>query len=143
MQKEILAPAAALICWTIVVLFWALISRFSGFKLAEIDLSKIPAGSRGQDLEGKIADKIMWKSHNYTHLVEQPTLFYPTIIILALTGASAIDLVLAWTYFGLRIVHTIWQATVNIVQIRGTIFALSTLCLAALAVRALLAALGI
>jgi len=142
MQTQMLTPAAALVCWTIVVLFWTLITRTSGFKLAGIDVNSIPAGFRGQDLEGKVPDEIMWKSHNYTHLTEQPTIFYPAVIILALAGGTTLDLVLAWVYVGLRVVHSIWQGTVNVVSVRGGLFALMTLCLAVLAVRALLATLA-
>lgn len=142
MQTQMLVPAAVLVCWTIVVLFWTLITRMSGFKIAGIDINTVPRGARGQDLEGKVPDEIMWKSHNYTHLTEQPTIYYPAVIILALAGATMLDLALAWTYVVLRVVHSIWQATVNVVAVRGGLFALMTLCLAILAVRALLAALG-
>ena len=51
-------------------------------------------------------------------------------------GAGAIDVLLAWIYVGLRIVHSLWQALVNVVAIRFLLFILSTLALAALAVRA-------
>ena len=43
---------------------------------------------------------------------------------------------LAWAYVGLRIIHSIVQATVNVVQIRFPIFALASLCLMALTVHA-------
>ena len=59
--------------------------------------------------------------------MEQPTIFYPTVIMIAIMGASGFDVLLAWVYVGLRIVHSIWQATVNVVTIRFLIFALSTL----------------
>ena len=43
---------------------------------------------------------------------------------------------------GLRIVHSIWQATVNIVTVRFLLFIASTLALIALAIMALIATLG-
>lgn len=141
MQNEMLAPAAVLVCWTIAVLLWALVSRAAGFGPAGINIRDIPPGARGQDLEGKLPDRIMWRSHNYTHLVEQPTIFYPVVVILALAGAGQIDVTLAWVYVALRIIHSIWQGTINIVQVRGGIFALMTLCLAVLAVRSVMATL--
>jgi hypothetical protein len=94
-------------------------------------------GGRGQDLEGVIPDKINWKSHNYAHLMEQPTLFYAASVIIALLGATALDTVFAWIYVGLRIVHSIWQATVNVVKIRFLLFIASTIALIYLAYRAL------
>ena len=94
-------------------------------------------GGRGQDLEGVLPDKINWKAHNYAHLMEQPTLFYAVTIIIALLGASAFDVVAAWIYVALRIVHSVWQATVNVVKIRFLLFFLSSAALMYLAYRAI------
>jgi hypothetical protein len=44
---------------------------------------KHPAGSRGSDLEGERSER-QWKSHNYMHLMEQPTIFYAVVLALAL-----------------------------------------------------------
>jgi hypothetical protein len=96
-------------------------------------------GGRGQDLEGVLPDSVQWKSHNYTHLLEQPTLFYATVVILALTSFSPLDVTLAWAYVGLRIVHSLWQALVNTVPVRFTLFNLSTVCLLVLAIHAVMA----
>lgn len=131
-----LAPGAVLIVWSIIMLMWTAGTRFPAMAKSGMDLKNAKPGGRGQDLEGAIPDKVNWKSHNYSHLMEQPTIFYPTIIILAMMGAGAIDVLLAWIYVGLRIVHSLWQALVNVVAIRFLLFILSTLALAALAVRA-------
>ena len=82
-------------------------------------------------------DRINWKSHNYAHLMEQPTLFYAVSVIIALMGAGALDVVFAWIYVGLRIVHSIWQVTVNVVKVRFLLFLASTAALIYLAYRAL------
>ena len=52
-------------------------------------------------------------------------------------GAGALDVVFAWVYVVLRIVHSIWQATVNRVNVRFLIFLLSTLAMVHLAWRAI------
>ncbi|MEQ1641194.1 MAG: MAPEG family protein, partial [Novosphingobium sp.] len=79
----------------------------------------------------------------YTHLMEQPTIFYPVVVILALMGPNGGDIAIAWGYVALRIVHSIWQATVNTVTVRFSLFILSTICLLLLAVHAFeLTALG-
>ena len=137
MQAQILAPAAVLIAWSIVMLIWMAATRLPAMKRAGGGLGQAKPGGRGQDLEGVLDDRINWKAHNYAHLMEQPTIFYPTVIILALMGASATDVALAWGYVALRIVHSIWQATVNTVPVRFGLFLISTLLLAALAVRVL------
>ena len=136
MQAQMLAPGAVLIVWSIIMLMWTAGTRFPAMAKPGMDLKNAKPGGRGQDLEGAIPDKVNWKSHNYSHLMEQPTIFYPTVIILAMMGAGAIDVLLAWIYVGLRIVHSLWQALVNVVAIRFLLFILSTLALAALAVRA-------
>lgn len=137
MQAQMLAPAAVLVVWSIIMLLWTAGTRFPAMTKSGMDLKKAKPGGRGQDLEGVLPDKVQWKSHNYTHLMEQPTIFYPTVIILAMMGAGAIDVLLAWAYVALRIVHSLWQSTVNVVSIRFLLFILSTLALTALAVRAL------
>lgn len=141
MQAQMLAPAAVLVLWSLVMLFWTAGTRFPAIAKSGMDLKKAKPGGRGQDLEGVLPDKVNWKSHNYAHLMEQPTIFYPTVVILALTGAGAIDVALAWVYVAVRIIHSVYQATVNVVMVRFTLFVLSTLALVALAVRAVLATL--
>ena len=139
MQSSILTPAAVLVVWSLIVMGWMVVSRFGAFKAANIDLKKAPAGGRGQDLEGRVPAIVNWKAHNYTHLMEQPTLFYATVVILAMSGASGIDVRLAWAYVLIRMVHSVWQPTVNRVPVRMVLFMLSSLCLIVLALRALLA----
>jgi hypothetical protein len=136
MQAQVLAPAAVLVVWTLIMLVWAAGTRLPALSKMG-GLANAKPGGRGQDLEGVIDDRINWKSHNYSHLVEQPTLFYATLLIIAVMGAHHFDVLLAWIYVAIRIVHSIWQATVNRVPVRFVLFALSTLCLVALAIHAL------
>ena len=139
MDTAILAPAAALALWSLVMLFWLVVTRLPAISKAGIDMGSQPGG-RGQDLEGVLEPKVNWKAHNYAHLMEQPTIFYPVVIILFLTSsASSLAVGLAWGYVGLRIVHSIWQATVNQIPVRLLLFSLGTLCLLALTILALLA----
>lgn len=139
MQAQILAPAAVLVVWTLIMLFWMAGTRLPAIKRASGGgLSEAKPGGRGQDLEGVVPDRVNWKAHNHTHLHEQPTIFYATVIIIAIMGAGALDVMLAWIYVALRIVHSIWQATVNKVNVRFLIFLASTVAMVALAIRALM-----
>ena len=144
MDKAILAPAAVLVLWTIVMLIGILFMRFPAIAKSGMDMTNIAPGGRGQDLQGVLPDKVMWFSHNYTHLHEQPTLFYATVAILAIAGAGdGLNVKLAWAYVGLRVAHSLWQVTVNtIIPVRFALFALSTICLTVMAVNALRATLG-
>ncbi|WP_067109459.1 MAPEG family protein [Sphingopyxis granuli] len=143
MPGNLLAAGAVLALWTLVMLLWTATTRFSALAKAGVDLKTAPPGGRGVDLEGVLPPVTNWKSHNYTHLLEQPTLFYAVIVFLHLSGGdTALTQGFAWAYVVLRIVHSLWQATVNRVPVRFTIFALSTLCLLALSVLAVIATLG-
>jgi hypothetical protein len=142
MTAQILTPAIVLVLWSIVILLWMAFTRLPGMKKLGVSLDKAPPGGRGQDLETVLPPNVMWKSHNYAHLMEQPTIFYATVVFLALLGPAAIDVTLAWIYVALRIVHSLWQATVNTIPVRFSLFVLSTIALTALAVHALMAALN-
>jgi hypothetical protein len=136
MQAQMLAPAAVLVAWTLLMLLWAAATRLPA--LSKIGgLKNAKPGGRGQDLEGVLDDRINWKSHNYSHLVEQPTLFYAVSLIIALLGASPTDVLVAWIYVAVRIIHSLWQALVNVVAIRFVLFVIATIALIVLVVRAL------
>jgi hypothetical protein len=142
MQAQILAPAAVLVVWTLIVLLWIIPARFGAVaKIADKSVLPNKPGLRGIDLEGVIPDSANWPAHNHTHLHEQPTLFYATVLILAVMGPGAIDVTLAWVYVGLRIVHSLWQSLVNTVPVRFALFLASSIALIALAVRAVMATL--
>lgn len=138
MQAQMLAPAAVLVAWSLVMLMWTAVTRFGAMSKMGTTLANAKPGGRGQDLEGVVPDKVNWKAHNYTHLMEQPTLFYAVSLIIALLGAAAGDVLAAWIYVGLRIVHSIWQATVNTLAIRFPLFVLGTVALVYLAYRAIM-----
>jgi hypothetical protein len=140
MQAQMLAPAAVLVVWTLIVMFWIIPSRFGAVAKIE-DKSVFPRkeGMRGGDLEGILPDKANWPAHNHTHLHEQPTLFYAVTAILAIVGAGAMDVLFAWIYVGLRIIHSLWQILVNKIPVRFALFLLSSLALIVLAIRALMA----
>lgn len=133
----ILGPAAVLVLWSLIVLAWVTFTRFPAFSNAGIKLSEVPRGGRYAQVEETMPEKVNWVSHNYTHLMEQPTIFYAVIAVLALSGDnSSINLAFAWGYTGIRIAHSLWQGLVNVVSVRALLFVLSTLCLWVLAINA-------
>jgi len=135
--SPILAPVVALVAWTLVMMGWMAFARRRAFAQMGISWTSIPRGSRGVNLDGRAPDEAQWPSHNYNHLMEQPTIFYAIALTLALMGmGSGINLWLAWGYVGLRVVHSLIQATVNIVAYRFTVFLLASLCLLGLTVHA-------
>ncbi|MEQ8233826.1 MAG: MAPEG family protein [Gammaproteobacteria bacterium] len=136
-SPAILGPAAVLVLWSLVVLAWLVATRFPAFSRAGITLASAPRGSRYADVEQDMPAEVNWVSHNYTHLMEQPTLFYAVVAVLALAGdTSTVNLAAAWGYAGLRIAHSLWQGLVNVIAMRVLLFTLSTVCLWVLAVNA-------
>ena len=135
-HDPLLGPVVALVAWSIVMLLWMVVSRLPAMKKAGIDLST-RVGSKPGALDGVVDDKAQWKAHNYIHLMEQPTLFYAIVFALILMGQDLpLNTALAWGYVGLRIVHSIVQATWNRIAVRFALFALSTLCLLGLTLHA-------
>ena len=141
--SPLLGPVVALVAWTLLVMAWMAVTRFAEFRRLGITMSNIPPGARGADLEGRADPRAQWKSHNYTHLVEQPTIFYAIVLTLVLMDFDAqINVWLAWGYVAFRVLHSIVQATVNIVAIRFPLFMLASLCLISLTVHAALRLIG-
>jgi hypothetical protein len=131
-----LEPILALIAWSLVMLVWLYATRIPamfGLGLSPSDF-RTPAGVE------KLPPEVNAPARNYAHLMEQPTLFYVVCLVIH-TGPFTDDAfrLLAWLYVVLRIVHSLIQATSNIVIMRFMIFACSTLILAIMAWRAWLA----
>lgn len=138
MTIEILKPVAVLIAWSLVMLVWMVVVRLPAMKKAGIDINKAVGGRPGQ-LDGVVDDKAQWAAHNYIHLMEQPTLFYAVALLLAFTGmGDGLNATLAWGYVAIRIAHSLLQATTNIIRYRFALFALSSLCLIALSLHAVI-----
>lgn len=133
---EMLAPAIALVLWTAVIWAWMYATRIPAIVRARMELD--PMAPRGEQM-ATLPARVRWKADNYNHLLEQPTIFYPVVLVLAVLGdASTASVALAWSYVGLRVVHSLQQALVNAIRVRFALFAVSSLVLFALAIRAAL-----
>jgi hypothetical protein len=136
-SRTLLLPAAALAAWTFVMWAWMYVTRIPAIRRAGMKLdASIPRGEQMATLP----PEVRWKADNYNHLFEQPTIFYPVVIIAALLpGSGPIELGLSWSYVGLRVIHSLFQATVNKIEVRFALFFLSSLALLGLVARVLLA----
>jgi hypothetical protein len=131
-----LAPVIALVLWSAVMWAWMYATRIPAIVRARMRLD--PQAPRGEQM-ATLPAAVRWKADNYNHLMEQPTLFYAVALTLALLGdGSTFSLVMAWSYVGLRVVHSLQQALVNVIMVRFAIFSVSSLVLFALALRAAL-----
>lgn len=135
--SPILAPVVALVAWSLVMMLWMVAVRLPAMNKAGISLSSAPPGARGAQLDGVVDDRVQWKSHNYNHLMEQPTLFYAIAVTLALMDmGGGLNLWLAWGYVAFRVLHSLVQATVNRLVYRTPLFFLASLCLIAMTIHA-------
>ncbi len=136
LSSEILSPVVALLLWTCVMWAWMYATRIPAIQKSGMAMDpEAPSGTQMAQLPAKVR----WKADNYNHLHEQPTLFYAVCLTLALLGeGSGLNLTLAWTYVGLRVVHSLFQSLVNKIEVRFALFSLSSLVLIALVVRSAL-----
>lgn len=134
MTAPILAPVMALVLWSFVMWAWLYATRIPAITRLKIVYDPRRPAS---EFDEAIPPEVRWKADNYNHLMEQPTLFYATAIVLALLGQGAgLNAWLAWAYVGIRVVHSLVQATVNVILLRFAIFMVGSLVLLALAIRA-------
>jgi hypothetical protein len=133
----VIAPVLALAGWTFVMWFWMYATRIPAMQKAKVDVAELSRTGTKLALPpevSRIAD-------NYNHLHEQPTIFYAVALAAQLSGAiDAPNVGLAWSYVGLRVVHSFVQATRNVIPIRFAVFALGSLVLLVLLVRTALIA---
>lgn len=128
MTAALLLPAAILVAWTLIIWAWMLATRVPAMRKARLHPEKAKH-TRG-DAWNALPSGVRQVADNYNHLMEQPTIFYAIVMVLAVSGeAGAVDVGLAWAYAGLRIIHSLWQVTRNVVMIRFYLFVLSTLVL--------------
>ena len=136
-NRALLQPVVALAAWTFVMWLWMYATRIPAIRRANLKLdATIPRGEQMATLP----PEVRWKADNYNHLFEQPTVFYAVALVASLLPQRApADVALAWAYVGLRVAHSLFQATVNTIEVRFGLFLLSSLVLLALVVRMALA----
>lgn len=138
---EFLYPVLALIAWTAIMWFWMYATRIPAMQKAGInpDDARHPGSASGE----KIPPSVRSVADNYNHLHEQPTIFYALMFFAGLTGGSDnIAMYLAWTYVGLRVLHSFVQILSPKVALRFMVFALASLVLFVLVGKEVLRILG-
>ena len=136
MRSPILAPLVALVLWSFVMWAWLYATRIPAILKNKIVFDpQRPA----DEFHAQLPAEVRWKADNYNHLMEQPTLFYAVTLALAfLREGTGLNLALAWLYVGIRIMHSIVQATVNVILLRFAIFMAASVVLLIMTIRAAL-----
>ena len=133
-QASVLSPVIALVLWTFVMCGWLYATRIPAINRSGV---KIDPRRPSADLLAHIPPEVRWKADNYNHLMEQPTLFYAVSLTMAIIGqGNGLNTKLAWGYVILRIAHSLVQALVNHIMLRFSIFAMSSVVLLIMALRA-------
>lgn len=128
-----IAPVVGLVIWSLIMLIWLYATRIPAMAKAGVKAGGATKAQMEQLSSANVAN-------NYNHLMEQPTLFYAICFALQLMNQdSHINVGLAWLYVALRVVHSLLQATVNVIIVRFLIFVISSLVLMALTFHAAMA----
>ena len=136
MQSQILQPIVALLIWTMIMWAWMYATRIPAMSKRNVDIQRL-VNDPDDSLDRQLPVEVQWKAHNYNHLHEQPTVFYAVALLLAFIGqGDGMNALLAWIYTGLRVIHSLVQVTANKVMVRFILFAISSVVLIALIVRA-------
>jgi hypothetical protein len=131
----LIPPVLALIAWTFVMWVWLYATRIPALRAARVDFVAI--SRTGAKLE--LPPAVSRVADNYNHLHEQPTLFYALALAAQLANAvDGISVALAWTYVGLRVIHSFVQATRNVILVRFYVFAAASFVLLLLLLRTIL-----
>ena len=134
MHSPILTPVVTLVLWSFVMWAWLYATRIPAINKAKVAFD--PTQSH-EAFNAQIPPSVRWKADNYNHLMEQPTLFYAIALTLALVGeGDGLNAQLAWAYVVIRVVHSLVQATVNVILVRFSIFMIGSLVLLMLTFRA-------
>jgi hypothetical protein len=132
MMRNMLTPMLGLIVWTFVMWVWMYATRIPAMQALGLQPGKL---KRKADLDA-LPLPVQQIADNYNHLHEQPTVFYALAVYSHLVGvADAINIALAWGYVGVRVAHSLIQATSNFVPVRFVVFAASSVVLMVIAGR--------
>ena len=142
---NILNCILVLVAWSCVALVLLYAYRLPAIFKAKINPKKVAVKNTEEFRRemSKLPPEVMQVGDNYNHLMEQPTIYYALIVYIYLyeDGKYRTDgtlLVLAWSYVALRIVHSLVQMFYNVVEIRFSVFAFSSLALVGMVVKLLM-----
>lgn len=134
---DILQPVVVLVLLTLIMQLWMYVTRIPAISASGIKLD--PNEPNGAQMN-MLPARVRWKADNYNHLLEQPIIFYAICFTLAFIGeGDGLNLQLAWCYVALRMVHSAQQALWNKIEVRFSLFVLSSIALAVIAVRTAIA----
>ncbi|KAJ5688584.1 hypothetical protein N7462_002976 [Penicillium macrosclerotiorum] len=120
----LLGPVVALNGWTLVMEVWMYAATIPVYNRI-----KPSSSTTKSQIDAQMPASARWKRDNYNHLFEQPTQFYAIALALAIARGGVddkLDIALAWSYTGTRILHSMVHSTANPIMLRFSLFAVSS-----------------
>ncbi|EPS34455.1 hypothetical protein POX_a00571 [Penicillium oxalicum] len=131
---QLLKPVVALAGWTFVQETWMYATRIPAIYKYKVSFEEDKVK---HDKHTKIPLKVQRMADNYNNLHEQPQVFYAIAVVLTLLGdQNDLTYRLAWSYTGMRIVHSLFHNLVNEPNGRFSLFVTSSVMLLGLTGRA-------
>ena len=131
MNDLILQPVILMCLLSFIMMLWMYATRIPASKEIEQAGINLQDLSHPSKLGGVFPSKVERVADNYNHLFEHPTVFYAiTFTIWGLNETDSLFILFAWLYFFIRLIHSIFQSTLNLVWIRFGLFMFSWVILA-------------
>jgi hypothetical protein len=130
-QAAIFLPMCALVAWTFAVLLLIPLARFRAAARGKVNAGDFRFGE-----STRVPGEVSLPNRNLMNLLELPVLYYVVCLALYITlSVDALAVALAWLYVVLRVAHSLVHLTYNNVFHRLSVYAASSVVLAALWIR--------
>lgn len=121
----ILQPVILLVALTFGITLWMGVLRFHA-----VGSKQLPATYFKHNRGAKVPDRLMSVTQNFENLLETPILFYAVVaFIIQLGMVNPTTVTLAWTYTGLRYLHSLIHTTYNHILHRFLVYLASLVVL--------------
>ncbi len=135
-QTSIFTPFLGMLMLTLIVWAYMYVKRLSWLSANNVDPQDL---STPDKLVKVIPEEINNPANNLKNLFELPVLFYALCLYLYVTQqVDTIFLTAAYVFFVFRAIHSVVQCTFNKVVVRFSVYAISSLALWVMVIRAAL-----
>lgn len=125
----ILWPTIALAALSFVVMVWVAVARTGHMKRHPLKADDLTTGEAAM----RYFQPVEMPANNLRNLFEAPVLFYALIPLLLITHqADRFQVLLAWIYVLLRVIHSIGHVVLHKVSVRAPAFWVSVIVLMAM-----------
>ena len=138
-QTAIFAPFFSMMLLTLVVWLYMYVRRIVFLNAQDIEPNELTPLKLAEISPAAVANP----SDNLRNLFEMPVLFYALALYLFVTAqVDGVYVLAAWVFVAFRALHSAVHCTINIVLLRFILYAISSLALWFVLLRAVLAFLG-